>query len=414
MAVESLSSTGWLRAEQVFMKILLAHNFYRSSAPSGEDAVYRNERALLERHAEVVAYERHNDDIDESTLARKARLALNGAWSDRAYREVAALVRRERPDVAHFHNTFPLISPSVYAACRDQGVPVVQTLHNYRFVCPNALLLRDGQPCEDCLRGSLLPALRHRCYRGSLPATLAQVWAITSNRWRSTYRRNVDCYVALTRFAAGKLIAGGLPADRFVVKPNFLPDPPAAGRGEGGYAIFVGRLSEEKGVATLLEAWKQLPEWPLRVVGDGPLRPVLEARAKGWGLPVTFLGFRTRSEILDIVGNAEALVVPSEWYEGFPMVVLEAYACGTPVLASRIGSLTEIVREGQTGATFRPSDPADLAATVRRVLGDAGLLRRMRELAREEFLKKYTEGANISQSMQIYSEAIRQVARGGT
>lgn len=396
------------------MKILLAHNFYRSSAPSGEDAVYRNERALLERHAEVVVYERHNDNIDESTLARKIRLALDGAWSKTTYREVSDLVRREKPDVAHFHNTFPLISPSAYAACRDQGIPVVQTLHNYRFVCPNALLLRDGEPCEDCLAGSLLPALRFRCYRDSFPATLAQVWTIVSNRRRGTYRQHVDRYVALTRFAAGKLVVGGLPADRFVVKPNFLPDPPAIGTGAGGYLAFVGRLSSEKGLQTLLEAWKQLPAWELRVVGDGPLQPALETRSAELGLPVTFLGYRARQQVLDIVGNAAALIVPSECFETFGLVVIEAYACGTPVLASRIGSLAELVREGKTGATFRPGDPADLAATVRRVIGDAGLLSRMRKFAREEFENRYTQGANLDQLMIIYSEAIKQAAIGRT
>jgi len=209
------------------LKILLAHNFYRSAAPSGEDAVYRAERALLARAGhEIIAYERHNDTIDDSNLRKNIDLALSGAWSRHSYAEISALIRRARPDIAHFHNTFPLISPSAYAACRDNGVPVVQTLHNYRLICANGLLLRDGKPCESCVGTSLWPALRYRCYRGSLPATGAVVWMLARNRRRGTYRHLVDRYIALTRFAAGRLAAGGLPAERITVKPNFLDAPP--------------------------------------------------------------------------------------------------------------------------------------------------------------------------------------------
>src|SRR5439155_20501152 len=212
------------------MRILLAHDFYRSSAPSGEDAVFRNERALLEKNRnEVIPFERCNDEIDDSGFGKRVRLALDGAWSKSIYEGLSDVVRRTRPDLVHFHNTFPLISPSAYAACQDNAVPVVQTLHNYRFVCANALLMRDGRPCEDCVGTSLLPALRYRCYRGSLPATGAAVWMLASNRWRGVYQKLVNRYVALTDFAASRLIAGGLPSCRMEIKPNFLPDAPLAG-----------------------------------------------------------------------------------------------------------------------------------------------------------------------------------------
>lgn len=389
------------------MKVLLSHNFYRSSAPSGEDLVFRNERSLLEAAAEAVCFIRNNDDIDESSGAKKVRLALNAAWSAQTYREIASLVRSARPDVAHFHNTFPQISPSAYAACRDNGVPVVQTLHNYRLVCPNALLMRNGVPCEDCLGPgkTLFPALRHRCYRGSLLATGAQVWSLTRNRWRGSYRRLVDRYIALTDFAAGKLIHGGLPAERISIKPNFLPVVPEIGRGAGGYALFVGRLSPEKGVATLLRAWFQLRDLPLKIVGDGPLRCEFERFVSRHQLPVEFLGLRAADEIFALVGEALFQVVPSEWYEGFPMVVLEAYASGTPVAASRIGSLDEIVREGETGIKFMPGDAADLAEKIKGLLqGD--VLPQMRRTVRREFEEKYTAQRNISQLLEIYDHAI--------
>lgn len=388
------------------MKVLLGHNFYRSSAPSGEDTVYRNERRLLEANGiEVIPFERFNDDIDASTLSKRVGLALNGGWSRRSYRELSALLRKSRPDVAHFHNTFPLISPGAYAACRDQGVPVVQTLHNFRFVCPQAMLQRDDRPCEECLGQSLLPALRHRCYRRSLPATLAQVWTIMLNRFLDSYSL-VDRYIALTRFAAGRLAAGGLPAARIEVRPNFLMDTPPPGDGAGGYAVYVGRLSREKGVHTLLAAWEMIGGMPLKIIGAGPEREELERKAKLRGLPVVFAGFLPPGELGEIVGKATLQVIPSEWYEGFPMALLDAYACGTPVAASRIGSLAEIVEEGKTGVTFEAGSPRSLAAAVNELRGDAPRLKIMRSRARAVFLDKYTPGKAFDALHGIYDRVI--------
>lgn len=390
------------------MKILLAHNFYRSSAPSGEDGVYRNERAMLSRREDLIVYERHNDDIDDSTLRRKLGLALDGAWSRRTYDELRNLIRHTRPDVAHFHNTFPQISPSAYAACRDNGVPVVQTLHNYRLICPNALLLRDGKPCEDCVGKSLWPALWHRCYRGSLLATGAQVWALTSNRWRRSYQTLVNRYIALTDFAAERLIAGGLPAERMVIKPNFLPDPPEPGLGDGGYAIYVGRFSEEKGIRTLLQAWRSVEKLPLKLVGDGPLRELVLSHIQTPDAAIEWLGYLDRDAILSWVRGAAMQIVPSEWYEGFPMVILEAYACGTPVIASRIGSLAEVVREGQTGFRFEAGDAAGLAQLVNGLVADPDRLAGMRQSVRAHFEAHFTEQKNYQRLIQIYQTVLEE------
>lgn len=395
------------------MKVLLAHDYYRSSAPSGEDAVFRNEHALLESNGvEVILFERFNDDIDTSTLGNRLRVALDGAWSKRTYRDLSELIRRQRPDIAHFHNTFPLISPSAYAACQDNGVPVVQTLHNYRFICPGALLMRDGLPCEACIGTSLLPALRYRCYRGSLSATGAQVWTIASNRWRGTYRNLVNRYIVLTKFAVEKLVAGGLPKERMVVKPNFLSDVPAAGKGGGGYAVYVGRLSEEKGVRTLLTAWQHVSGLTLKILGDGPLRVELEKMAGQQGLAVEFLGFRSRQEVLSFVGQAEFQVIPSECYEGFPLVVLEAFACGTPVLAARIGSLEEIVGDGKTGLQFEARNALDLAEKVNSIRSDRQRLAAFRQRARVCFEEEYTAAHNFAMLVKIYNETIRDFKGG--
>jgi glycosyltransferase involved in cell wall biosynthesis len=409
-----VSSSAWGVGEG--MRVLLGHDYYRSSAPSGEDAVFHTERALLERSGmEVIPFERFNDDIDDSTLGQRMRIALDAAWSGATYRAVRELIAKTRPDVAHFHNTFPVISPSAYAACQDEGVPVVQTLHNYRLICPGALLMRDGTPCEDCIGRSLLPALRHRCYRGSLPATAALVWMLASNRRRGSYHQLVNRYVALTRFAAAKLAQGGLPERRIVVKPNFLADVPAPGAGDGAYAVFVGRLSEEKGIHTLVRAWRQVRGLTLKVAGDGPLRGRLEARARADGAAVEFLGYRRREEVLALIGAAALQVVPSECYEGFPMAVLEAYACGTPVLASRIGSLDEIVKEGVTGVKFEAGNADELARKASDLFAAPQRLRAMRARARQTFEANYTAERNLALLRQIYAEAEEDflASRGG-
>ena len=389
------------------MKVLLAHNFYRSSAPSGEDSAYRNERQLLERHFPVIAYERFNDDIDGSTLVKRINLALAGAWSRRTYDELAEIIGKSKPDVAHFHNTFPLITPSAYAACRDAGVPVVQTLHNFRLICPQAMLLRNGLPCELCLNGNFLPALGFRCYRDSFIATLAQVYTQTYNRYRGTYRNLVNRFITLTGFSSEKFVKAGFSASSITVVPNTLIDPPPAGEGDGGYALFVGRLSAEKGLHVLLEAWRGI-DIPLKVVGDGPLRSELEAFVRTQALKVEFMGHLDRDNVLGIAQRAMLQVVPSECYEGFPMVLLEAMACGTPVVASRIGSLDEIVLEGMTGIKFSPGDAGELAATVKDLVNEPEKLASMRISARDLFESKYTPSSHVAQLAEIYMDVIQE------
>jgi glycosyltransferase involved in cell wall biosynthesis len=388
------------------MKVLLAHNFYRSSAPSGEDSVYQNEKAMLQKRFDVITFERYNDDIDDSSIAKKIKLALNGAWSNATYNQLTALIRSTQPDIAHFHNTFPQISPSAFAACQDNHIPVVQTLHNYRFICPNALLLRNDKPCEKCIHGSLLWSLKYRCYRDSLLATGAQAWTIASNRWRGTYVNNVNRYIALTSFAADKLMLGGLPENRIEVKPNFLPFVPAMGKGEGNYAVYVGRLSEEKGVKTLIHTWKNFSDLPLKILGDGPLRPYLEQFVHQNQLSVEFLGYCSKDKIIECVGNAIFQIIPSNWYEGFPMVALEAYACGTPLIVSRIGSLDEIVKDDVTGVKFEPGNVTDLTHCIHKLLSNNKLIADMRVQARKLFLNHFTEEKNLEIIEKIYKNAL--------
>ena len=316
-------------------------------------------------------------------------------------------IARFRPDVVHVHNFFPLFSPAVYYACRTAGVPVVQTLHNYRLLCANSLLFRDGHVCEECVgRSFAWPAIAHACYRGSRAGTASIAIMQASHRIARTWQERVDLYIALTEFSRAKLVEGGLPAEKIVVKPNFASRDIATGNGRGGYALFVGRLSPEKGLDVLLEAWKRMRmSIPLRIVGDGPLAGRVREAA---GESVSYLGPREKSEVLGLMQSASLLILPSMWYEGFPMVIVEAFQVGLPVVASDLGSLSSLVTPGRTGLLFRPGDPSALAERVEWAFAHPEELSRMRRQARAEHEANYTPERNYELLMQIYDRVINK------
>ncbi|MBI3466080.1 MAG: glycosyltransferase [Planctomycetes bacterium] len=384
------------------MKALLCHNFYQQ--PGGEDQVFADEARLLEsRGHQVLRYTLHNDDIDRMGRLGVARRTF---WNGGAYAALRTLIARERPDVMHCTNTFPLISPAAYYAARAEGVPVVQSQHNYRFLCPNSLLLRDGRVCEDCVgKWTPWPAVVHGCYRESRAASAVVAGMLTVHRMLRTYRRTVSTYIALAEFSRRKLIEGGLPAERIVVKPNFVDPDPGVGPGQGGYAVYVGRLSAEKGIDVLLAAWSQLKSRTrLKVVGDGPLAETVREAARA-DQRIEYLGRRTRQEVSDVVGDAACLVMPSICYEHGPKSLIEAYAKGTPVIASRLGAMAEQVVDGVTGLLFAPGDPSDLAATLTNFLSDVSHQERMRHAARDAYQRKYTAERNYRALMAIYERA---------
>jgi len=385
------------------MKVLAVHNYYQQ--PGGEEQIFNTEATLLESYGhEVIRYTLNNDQIPEMNAIA---LAKNTLWNSTVYQELRSLIRQEKPQVAHFHNTFPLVSPAAYYAARDEGVAVVQTLHNYRLLCPNALFFREGRVCEDCLGKSIpMPGVMHGCYRGSRSASAVVAATMSLHSFLGTWQRAVDVFIVYSQFAMNKFIQGGLPPEKVMFKTNFLYPAPDIGEGNGGYALFVGRLSVEKGLGVMLDAWRQLRgKIPLKIMGDGPMSGLVTAAMQE--MPeIEWLGRRSLEEVYEVVGKAAFLVFPSEWYETFGRVAIEAFARGTPVVASRIGAIAELVDHERTGMLFHPSDSADLATQVEWLLSHPQELSQMRREARSQFEAKYTAADNCKRLMEIYQTAI--------
>ena len=389
------------------MKIVQCHNFYQQ--PGGEDQVFADEAQLLRNHGhEVVQFTRHNDTIDSMS---KWTVACNTIWNKNTYREMRTLLQRSRPDVIHCTNTFPLISPAVYSAARDEHVPVVQSLHNYRMICANGLFLRDGKSCEKCLgRFVAWPAIAHRCYRDSRCASTVVVAMQATHRLKGTWTKAVNRYIALSEFSRAKFEEAGLPADKIDVKPNFISPDPQLGTGQGEFAIFVGRLSEEKGIETLLEAWAKLPSsFPLRlkIVGDGPLHREVAAAAAAKNDPrIEWLGRRSNDDVLDLMGEAACVLLPSLCYENCPKTVIESFSKGTPVIASRIGALAEMVSDEETGLNFSAGNSNELSAAVRRFVEMRHRWPAFREATRTAYETRYTAEVNYELLRNIYENTI--------
>jgi glycosyltransferase involved in cell wall biosynthesis len=386
------------------MKVLIAHNRYQQHG--GEDVVVDIEYEMLRRTGVDVSLRDVNNDGIKG-LAAKLHSAVNvvaSPWGREWMRQAIAEVR---PDIVHVHNFFPRLTPSIYDACIEAGVPVVQTLHNFRLTCAAGTFVRDGSICEKCLGGSPYQAVMHRCYRDSALGSLALARMIDHHRRAGTFSRKVDLFIALTEFARSKFIAAGLPADRIIVKPNTAPDRGAdEGTAKREGALYVGRLSSEKGLFDLIDAWKHV-DVPLRIVGTGSISAELATRASA---NVTFLGHMTPDAVCSEMRRASFLVVPSKNYEGFPMVIAEAYAAGLPVLASRIGSLAEIVVAGVAGDQFEAGDPTSLAATVNRAITQPTELARWGRSAREIYDRCYSSAVVSKQLLSAYERVLVQSA----
>ena len=391
------------------MKVLLVHNRYSSSSPSGEDVVVDAERQLLERAGhEVIAYERSVDELAQLGALGLASTALEMQGSSRTRRELSRLIDTQRPDLAHFHNLFPSISSSAYEACMSARLPVVQTVHNYRWTCAAATHFRDDGVCESCEPGRPWAAVKHRCFRRSRIATAAVAVTQWRDHRRALLARGVSRFLALTDFARQRLLRLGIEPTRIGVRPNFIevPETPQ-GSDETAvpYAVFAGRLSEEKGILTLLEAWRGIRGLPLRVLGDGRLRERCAQYAAAHGLEVEFLGNLPRPQALRVVAAARLQVVPSRWFEGMPLVMLEAWALGVPVVASVIGGLAEMIGDDERGLGVVPGNVAELRHAVERLRTSAELRFRLREAGRTQYTFAHTPQRGLETLLAEYAAA---------
>jgi len=383
-------------------RILILHNAYQERG--GEDSVVAAETDLLRKYGhEVEIYSRHNDELQQKSAISAAANAL---WSRRSSADLRLAVRRFSPDVVHVHNTFPLISPSIYWQASALRIPIVQTLHNFRLMCPQAQLLRNGAVCEDCVGKLPWRAVVHACYRGSHLQSAVSSIGIGLHRAIRTYDRNVSRYIALNEFCKQKFIQAGLPSNRICIKPNFVEIPAKTAtvtdQRKGG--LFVGRLSMDKGIPVLLSAIASL-EGRIRVtvVGSGQLERTVADQ-----LGEQYVGFKSLQDIFELMKSAAFLVVPSIWYENFPRTIVESFACGLPVIASRLGALAEVVKEGQTGLLFDPGQASDLAAKLSWAEANPLEMLRMGRNARKEYENLYSPQKNYEILRDIYAQAMSE------
>ena len=385
------------------MRVLLLHNRYQ--IPGGEDMAVRQECAMLRAAGFTVdLLEANNDAI--GSAAQKIKAAIQVPYSFSARQMVSDRILAFRPEIVHVHNFFPTLTPSVYDACRGAGVPVVQTLHNYRLMCANGLLFREGHVCTECLgRTFPLPAIRHGCYRDSRLGSAAVAAMIGIHRIRNTWIQRVDRFIALTEFARGLFATeAGIPREKIAVKPNAAPDP-GLGDGCGGYALYVGRFSREKGIEIVLEAATQESGLgiALRVAGSGPLQAKVEAAQSAGRLE--YVGWQDPDGVRRLMLQARVLLIPSLCFEGLPMVVPEAFGAGLPIIASRIGALATLVEDGANGLLVEPGNPAALASAVRRIASDGRLESELRRGARQTYEALYRPEVNVRLLQQIYEQA---------
>jgi glycosyltransferase involved in cell wall biosynthesis len=389
------------------VKVLVVHNEYRSQQPSGENTVVSEEARLLEAcGVEVRRLTVRSDEIAGWSFPRRLALPVQVVWSWPGYRKTRDAIAAFEPDVVHFHNTFPLLSPAALRAGGRSSAAVVQTLHNFRPFCPSANLFREGRICEDCVGRTPVPAVRYGCYKGSRLKTLPVATMDTLHAAVGSWDK-VDVFIALSSFMRRKYVEAGWPSERMEVKYNVAPDSKARRTGPGQAFVCVARLAPEKGVDVLLRSWaRAFPrgEETLIVGGSGELEREMRAAEELPG--VRFVGRLKASEVVEIMLEARAVVVPSLWYEPFGRTVAESYSVGVPVIASRIGTLPEIVRDGETGLLVEPGSADDLARALRAMATKPDEALRMGQQARELYEKEFSPAATTSRLLEIYDLAL--------
>lgn len=394
------------------MNILIIHNFHRSGAPSGDDVVVRQEMELLKSKGHnVFLLSRHNDDFEKYSMVRKLSTFLNLHYSRASYSEVFNFLKEERVDIVHIHNIFPLWTPAVYFACKDAGIPVVHTLHDFRFFCANAFLFRGNNVCNVCFTKTPLYSIKYRCFKDSIIGSVF-VAKYLSHVKRGKLYLFADAYLALTDFAKQLYFEFGIPKDKLYVKPNFVADTVnGTSDFKEGYFAYVGRISEEKGIKVLINALisSSAKNVKLKILGAGPLTHYLkDIISKNKLQNIDYLGLVQREEALKVIRGALALVFPSVCLESFPMSIIESFARGTPVIASDFGAMSQLIAHGKTGLLFKKGDPQDLAEKILYLANNPEIAIEMGKNARQEYLQKYTPEVNYNILMDIYRRVIEE------
>ncbi|HVW87428.1 MAG TPA: glycosyltransferase family 4 protein [Bryobacteraceae bacterium] len=393
------------------MKVLVMHNEYRMAG--GEDAVVAAEVRLL-REAGVEVLEHFVTNDGAGGFRETVNLVRSSAWSWPAYRDVRRICVEFRPDIAHVHNFWMALSPSAHQACHDEGIATVQTLHNFRLICANALLLRNGRICEQCVGKTPWRGIAHRCYRNSALASAAVVRMLAASRRRRIWTEKTDAFVALSESSRRRFAAAGIPAGKIFIKPNFVPARIARPLRSGSLRnlIYAGRLSPEKGVRLLLQAWARVDRRraKLIVAGTGPLARELRdfAAALSLGDSVDFPGHISPERIEELLADSRGAILPSLCLENFPRMLVEAFASGRGVIAADIGALGELVEHCKTGLLFRAGDAESLAFAMETILRDDSLASRLGEAAAQEYAEKYTPSRNLKTLFEIYEFARRR------
>ena len=387
------------------MKILIIHNRY--VYPGGEDQVVTAEKRMLEKFGhEVILHEQSNSEIGNLTLPQKLSFILKDAyWSRHSYQTISRLIKEEKPDIAHFHNTFFLVTPSAYDACYDAKIPIVQTLHNYRFLCPIGIFYRQGRICEDCLQKGKISAIINRCWRDSHLSSLVLTRIIKNIERKKVLSEKINHFIALTPFSRQKFIDSGFNGEKITIKPNFIDFELRPSREEGKYGLFVGALRDYKGITALVNAWKILKkDFPLKIIGNGPLYHELKKQC--YGTHIELLGAKPLEETLELIKRSLFVVVPSECYENFPRVIIEAFACRVPVVATDHGALKDLITHGKTGLLFEWGSVNDLAAKIHSLIRTPSLAKELGMNARKQYEEHYTVEKNYEILMDIYNHAL--------
>ncbi len=390
------------------MKILLIHDFYQVFG--GEDAVPLSEQTLLEKRGHsVLFYSRHNDELRSFSIPEKMRFVFDTIYSFRTKRDIQRSVAEWDPEVAYIHNVYPLISPSVYHLLSTLEIPIVQCVHDFRPFCPNGLFYTHGERCQRCKGGNYLHAVRHCCYKDSYFLSALYATSVGLNRLQHMMDK-INAYICLTDFYKRLLLEQGIPDEKIFIRPSSIDMSmvtPDFGGAFGEYAVYLGRLSAEKGPWTLLRAFEQTPEARLKIIGTGPLEEEVRRYIQEKGLRnVEMMGFKTGEEKWKLLKDSLFAIIPSECFENFPVASLEFYAAGKPVVAANLGGLPYIIADGQTGLLFQPGDSTDLADKVRHLFNHpeqaVRMGRRARELAEIEFgsEKSYQNLMNIFEWVQ--------------